>query len=134
MTGRITGISGPTVRVALKGLKLYERVYVGQAMLTGEVVRLEEDSAVVQVYEDTRGLSIGEPVMGSGTPLTVQLGPGLLSSMFDGLQRPLILLRERTGPFIISGSELHPLDYMSMWNFTPIVKQGEVIRSATASP
>lgn len=129
MTGRITGISGPTARVALRNLKLYERVYVGQAMLTGEVVRLEQDSAVVQIYEDTRGLSIGEPVIGSGTPLTVQLGPGLLSSMFDGLQRPLTLLREKTGPFIISGSELHPLDYMSMWNFTPIVKHGDEVGS-----
>ena len=75
--------------VDLKGLKLYERVYVGHAMLTGEVVRLERDRAVVQVYEDTRGLANDEPVKGVGMPLTARLGPGLLGGMFDGLQRPL---------------------------------------------
>ena len=78
MTGRIQAISGPTVTVDLKGLKLYERVYVGHAMLTGEVVRLEKDKAVIQIYEDTRGLAVGEPVKGVGMPLTVRLGPGLL--------------------------------------------------------
>jgi len=127
MTGKITGISGPTVRVDATGLKLYERVYVGHTMLTGEVVRLEKESAVVQVYEDTRGLSLGEPIQGSGTPLTVQLGPGLLSGMFDGLQRPLGLLREKTGPFITSGSELHAIDYLKMWDFTPLLRQGETV-------
>ena len=78
MSGKIQGISGPTVTTDLKGLKLYERVYVGHAMLTGEVVRLERDKAVIQVYEDTRGLAVGEPVKGVGMPLTVRLGPGLL--------------------------------------------------------
>ena len=94
MSGKIQAISGPTVTVDLKGLKLYERIYIGHAMLTGEVVRLERDKAVVQVYEDTRGLAVGEPVKGVGMPLTVRLGPGLLGGMFDGLQRPLERLRE----------------------------------------
>lgn len=76
MTGKITGISGPTVSVDLKGLTLYERVSVGHSMLTGEVVRIEENKAVLQVYEDTQGLAVGEPVMGSGAPLTVKLGRG----------------------------------------------------------
>jgi len=93
MSGKILGISGPTVSVDLKGLKLYDRVYVGHAMLTGEVVRIEKDKAVIQVYEDTRGLAGGEPVKGVGMPLTVRLGPGLLGGMFDGLQRPLERLR-----------------------------------------
>ena len=125
MTGRILGISGPTVSIDLRGLRLYERVYVGHSMLTGEVVRLEHDRAVVQVYEDTRGLAAGEPVKGVGLPLTVRLGPGLLSGMFDGLQRPLRKLREEMGPFITGGREIHGLDYQKRWAFSPIIKSGE---------
>ena len=126
MSGRITAISGPTVTVDLKGLKLYERIYIGHAMLTGEVVRLERDKAVVQVYEDTRGLAVGEPVKGVGMPLTVRLGPGLLGGMFDGLQRPLERLRENMGPFITGGKEIYALDYMKRWKFTPLLKKGDV--------
>jgi V/A-type H+-transporting ATPase subunit A len=123
VTGRIRGISGPTVSVELKGLRLYERVYVGEAMLTGEVVRLERDWAVVQVYEDTRGL---------GMPFTVRLGPGLLSGMFDGLQRPLGKLAEEMGPFIKGAKEMYALDYLRGWRFYPLVKKGdEVSRGST---
>ncbi len=125
MTGRIQAISGPTVTVDLKGLKLYERVYVGNAMLTGEVVRLEKDKAVVQIYEDTRGLAVGEPVKGVGMPLTVRLGPGLLGGMFDGLQRPLERLRQVMGPFITGGREIYALDYDKRWAFQPVIKPGE---------
>jgi V/A-type H+-transporting ATPase subunit A len=125
MSGRIQAISGPTVTVDLKGLKLYERVYVGNAMLTGEVVRLEKDKAVIQIYEDTRGLAVGEPVKGVGMPLTVRLGPGLLGGMFDGLQRPLERLRKDMGPFITGGKEIYALDYMKRWMFSPVVQKGE---------
>jgi V/A-type H+/Na+-transporting ATPase subunit A len=115
------------VTTDLKGLKLYERVYVGHAMLTGEVVRLEAKKAVIQVYEDTRGLAVGEPVKGVGRPLTVRLGPGLLSGMFDGLQRPLRRLREDMGPYISGGKELYALDYMKRWRFTPLLEAGDDI-------
>lgn len=125
MTGRIKGISGPTVSVEMKGLKLYDRVYVGSGMLTGEVVRLEQDGAIIQVYEDTRGLGTGEPVKGTGVPLVVRLGPGLLSGMFDGLQRPLDRLEELTGAFITTGKEIYALDYMRKWRFHPIKKPGD---------
>jgi V/A-type H+-transporting ATPase subunit A len=124
-TGRILGISGPTVNVDLFGLKLYERVYVGSSMLTGEVVRIERDKAVIQIYEDTRGLAAGEPVKSVGMPLTVRLGPGLLASMFDGLQRPLERLRSEMGPFITGGKEMYGLDYMKRWKFTPLAKKGD---------
>src|SRR5512143_1891286 len=131
-SGRILGISGPTVSVDLKGLKLYERVYVGQALLTGEVVRLEKEKAVVQVYEDSRGLAVGEPVKGVGMPLTVRLGPGLLGGMFDGLQRPLEELRRESGPFIGGGRELFPLARDRAWHFFPLKKRGE--RVAAGEP
>jgi V/A-type H+-transporting ATPase subunit A len=103
MSGRIIGISGPTVSVDLPGLQLYERVAVGRAGLMGEVVRLEKERAIVQVYESTRGLCIGEPVTGTGAQLTVRLGPGLLHQMFDGLQRPLAAMQEAQGPFVQPG-------------------------------
>ena len=127
MIGRILGISGPTVSVDLKGLKLYERVYVGHAMLTGEVVRLEREKAVIQVYEDTRGLAIGEPVKGVGMPLTVRLSIGLLSSMFDGLQRPLKRMRDEMGPFMRISREIAPLDYVKKWRFHPLRKKGDEV-------
>ncbi len=125
MSGKIQGISGPTVMVDLKGLKLYERVYVGNAMLTGEVVRIEQDHAVIQVYEDTRGLAVGEPVKGVGRPLTVRLGPGLLGGMFDGLQRPLERLKADMGPFITGGKEIYALDYMRRWKIEILLKKGD---------
>ncbi len=128
MSGKILGLSGPTVSVDLKGLKMYERVYVGHAMLTGEVVRIDKDTAVVQVYEDTRGLAAGEPVKGVGMPLTVRLGPGLLGGMFDGLQRPLERLKEEMGPFITRSQEMYALDYMKRWEFAPVLKNGDVVR------
>ncbi len=124
VTGKILGISGPTVSTDLRGLRLYERVSVGHALLTGEVVRLDHDRAVVQVYEDTRGLAVGEPVTGTGLPLSARLGPGLLAGMFDGLQRPLKRLREEMGPFIMGGRDIYGLDYQKRWNFSPIIKSG----------
>ncbi|HQR24262.1 MAG TPA: hypothetical protein PK163_05710, partial [Steroidobacteraceae bacterium] len=104
MAGRIVGISGPTVTVELPGLRLYERVTVGHAALMGEVVRLERGRAIVQLYESTRGLGIGEPVVGTGSQLTVRLWPGLLGHMFDGLQRPLEEMRRTQGPFLRPGA------------------------------
>ena len=131
MNGRIQVISGPTVSVDLKGLKLNERVYVGHAMLTGEVVRLEKNRAVIQVYEDTRGLAVGEPVKGVGMPLTIRLGPGLLGGMFDGLQRPLERLRNDMGPFMKGGKEIYALDYTKKWAFSPLIKQGDDVEYGT---
>jgi V/A-type H+-transporting ATPase subunit A len=125
MTGKIIGISGPTVSVDLKGLCLYERVFVGHAMLTGEVVRIEQDRAVVQVYEDTRGLAVGEPIKRLGKPLTVRLGPGLLRRIFDGLQRPLERLRDESGPLITHGIEMDALDMEKKWKFHPFKKKGD---------
>ncbi|MEK6693188.1 MAG: V-type ATP synthase subunit A [Nitrospirota bacterium] len=140
MIGHIKGISGPTVSVDLKGLRLYDRVYVGHAMLAGEVIRLEQDGAVVQIYENTKGLGIGEPIKGVGMPLTVKLGPGLLSGMFDGLHRSLEKLREEMGSFISGGREVYGLDHLKKWRFSPLkergadVKAGEIIGYVEEGP
>jgi V/A-type H+/Na+-transporting ATPase subunit A len=131
-TGKIIGISGPTVKVDVAGLQLYERVFVGHSLLTGEVVRLERGRAIVQVYEDTRGLGVGEPVKGVGMPLTVRLGPGLLGGMFDGLQRPLEQMYRDMGPFIGAWKEMSALDHASRWNFVPAVRPGDVLQPGKA--
>ena len=128
MSGRIIGISGPTVSVDLAGLKLYERVVVGEAGLMGEVVRLERGRAVVQVYENTRGLAIGEPVVGTGTQLTARLGPGLLRQMFDGLQRPLAAMHQSQGPFLLPGGTGAGTTAAMKLRFTPTKSRGDAIR------
>jgi V/A-type H+-transporting ATPase subunit A len=120
VSGRIIGVSGPTVSGDAAGLKLYERVLVGNARLIGEVVRLEKARAVVQVYEGTRGLAAGEPVAPTGTELTVRLGPGLLGRMFDGLQRPLQQMREQQGPFIQSGAVAFEAAQGPGWSDWPV--------------
>jgi len=125
VTGRIIAIAGPTISVDVRGLCLNEIVLVGSAGLTGEVVRLERERAVVQVYEETRGLAVGEPARGTASPLTARLGPGLLAGMFDGLQRPLERLLERDGPFIAGGSRCETLDERRAWEFVPLKRPGQ---------
>jgi len=127
VNGRIIGISGPTVSVDLRGLRLYERVVVGHAGLMGEVVRLEQDRATVQVYESTRGLGVGEPVAATGSQLTVRLGPGLLNQMFDGLQRPLEAMRQAQGPFIHAGGAGAAAPVPPRLRFVPARKAGETV-------
>jgi V/A-type H+-transporting ATPase subunit A len=127
MSGRIIGISGPTVSVELAGLQLYERVDVGRAGLMGEVVRLEKERAVVQVYESTRGLCVGEPVAGTGAQLTVRLGPGLLGQMFDGLQRPLAAMHAAQGPFIQPGGGVGPSQRRPPLRFEAVLQPGATV-------
>jgi len=124
-TGKIISISGATVRTDLAGLTLFERVSVGEHNLTGEVVRLEKDATVLQVYEDPSGLGLDEPVHGHGASLATTLGPGLLSVMFDGLQRPLDVLADKTGSFIHPIHLPSSLDLKKQWTFTPLVNIGD---------
>jgi V/A-type H+/Na+-transporting ATPase subunit A len=133
VNGRIVGISGPTVSVALPGLKVYERVTVGHARMAGEVVRLEQDRAIVQVYESTRGLAVGEPAVATGTQFAVKLGPGLLGRIFDGLQRPLESLYAEQGPFIQAGGEHSPAWIARTLRFVPTKKAGESISVGEAA-
>ena len=131
MSGRIIGISGPTVSVALKGLKLHERVIVGDARLMGEVVRVEHDRAIVQLYENTRGIGVREPVEPTSAELTATLGPGLLGQMFDGLQRPLEAMRRQSGPFIVAG-EFTTVEEKPRMKFSPLKSVGDAIRAGEA--
>ncbi|MDD1718961.1 MAG: V-type ATP synthase subunit A, partial [Methanoregulaceae archaeon] len=106
---------------------MYDVVKVGAEELNGEIIRLDGDEAVIQVYEDTSGLKIGERVANTGTPLSVELGPGLLSSIYDGIQRPLPVLAARSGDFISRGISVSGLDHTRKWHFEASVKQGEKI-------
>ncbi|KUG19926.1 v-type atp synthase subunit a [hydrocarbon metagenome] len=112
----------------LKGSMMYEVVRVGEEELFGEIIRLDRDEAVVQVYEDTSGLMIGERVASTGTPFSVALGPGLLSSIYDGIQRPLPVLFEKSGDFISRGIFPPGLDLSRKWEFTPKVSEGDRLR------
>ena len=129
MSGRVVGISGSTVVAEIAGIGLYELVLVGDARMTGEVIRIESGRVVVQVFEDTRGLGIGEEVTGTGHPLTVTLGPGLLGNIYDGLQRPLERLRAEAGPFIRIVGGLAPLDFERKWEYHPEKSPGERVES-----
>ncbi len=124
--GVITRISGPAVIArGLAGARMYDIVRVGKEKLIGEIIRLDGETAFVQVYEDTSGLYIGEPVESTDAPLTLELGPGMLSSIYDGIQRPLDKIREAQGNFISRGVIVNSLDRTRRWAFVPKVKQGD---------
>ncbi|HDN18267.1 MAG TPA: V-type ATP synthase subunit A [Candidatus Bathyarchaeota archaeon] len=127
MRGIITRISGPVVVADhLRGVKMHEVVRVGEEGLLGEVVQLLDDKAIIQVYEDTTGLSLGEPVESTGNLLNVKLGPGLIGSIFDGIQRPLTDIRNVWGDFIKRGLMPKRLGDQK-WLFVPTVKKGDYI-------
>jgi V/A-type H+-transporting ATPase subunit A len=129
-SGRLVRVAGPTVVVqGLASPGLNEVVFVGEEKLLGEVIRIEGDLATVQVYEETAGLALGEPAEASGDPLWVELGPGLLGQIFDGVQRPLPRLAERQGDFLGRGVRLPALDRARRWVFEPAVARGDRLRA-----
>jgi V/A-type H+-transporting ATPase subunit A len=124
----IQGINGPVVFVVGgRGLAMRDMVYVGSERLAGEVVQVDGDTAVIQVYEDTTGLTPGTPVTTTGAPLSVELGPGLLTNIFDGIARPLKVIEEKSGPFISRGLNIPSLDLEKRWDVTLAVKPGDVL-------
>ena len=124
--GKICEISGPMVVAnGIGGAKMYASALIGEKGLVGEIIRIDNDRATIQVYEDTRGLYLGEKVLTYGKPLTVELGPGLLSSIYDGIQRPLESIRNEAGDFIKKGVHIKSLDRKRKWRFTPVVKKGD---------
>ncbi|WAC05200.1 MAG: V-type ATP synthase subunit A [Methanoregula sp.] len=128
ITGVISRISGPVVLSdQMKGSKMYDVVKVGNEELNGEIIRLDGSQAVVQVYEDTSGLKIGEKVLNTETPLSVDLGPGLLSSIYDGIQRPLPVLEKKSGSFISRGIAVPGIDREKKWEFVATAGKGDAV-------
>jgi V/A-type H+-transporting ATPase subunit A len=130
--GRIVWVAGPAVKAdGMMGARMYEVVRVGKDGLVGEVIKLTGDVAFIQVYENTSGLSPGEPVVGTGLPLSVTLGPGMMGSVYDGVQRPLDKIAERVGPFVKRGVTVPPIPEDKKWHFIPTVKKGEEVEPGT---
>ncbi len=128
MQGEIVRIAGPAVIArGMRGARMYDIVRVGNEKLVGEIIRLSGDTAFIQVYEDTSGLLVGEPVESTGLPLAVELGPGLLSNIFDGIQRPLPAVRTQQGDFIRRGALAPALDRQRRWPFRPTVAVGDEV-------
>jgi len=130
--GRIYRVAGPVVTVIGIEAKMYDLVKVGDEGLMGEVIEIDRDKFIIQVYEDTSGLRPGEPVENTGLPLSVELGPGLLSSIYDGIQRPLPVLNAQLGDFIERGVAASGLDHSKKWDFVAEVKPGEEIHAGQA--
>ena len=126
--GRIVWVSGPAVRAdGMAAAKMYETVTVGNAKLIGEVIRLTGNVAFIQVYESTSGLTPGEPVVGTGNPLSVLLGPGIIGQIYDGIQRPLKELSKKSGSFIGRGIVTTPVDMTKKYHFIPTASVGDSI-------
>ena len=128
--GQIEKVAGPLiVAKGLPGLSMHEVVRVGNQGLIGEVIELRGDRASVQVYEDTQGVGPGEPVEPTGQPLTVELAPGLMESIFDGIQRPLVGLYQRDGDRILRGGAIPKLDRDKQWDFVPAAQVGQTLQA-----
>ena len=126
MSAIISKVAGPlVVATGMQKAKMYEVVRVSREKLVGEVIELHGDTASIQVYEETSGVKPGEPVELTGQTLSVELAPGLLTSIFDGIQRPLELIEEKVGgPFITRGIEVPSLNRSTQWDFVPRISVG----------
>lgn len=130
--GRISRVAGPVVTAEGIAPRMYDVVLVGDLKLMGEVIKLIGKKTVIQVYEDTSGIRPGEEVVDTGAPLQVELGPGLLSSVYDGVQRPLPILRDKQGDFVSRGVTAPGLERQKKWKFTPSVKKGADLEGGMA--
>jgi len=126
--GKVGRVVGPVVEARdVAGVEMLEMVFVGDERLVGEVVRIRNDAAWIQVYEDTTSLRPGTPVYGKGEPLSVELGPGLIGGIYDGVQRPLDVLRAQSGDFISKGIHVTALDRERRWEFEPVAEAGSEV-------
>jgi len=125
--GKLYRISGPVATATGLSARMYDLVKVGEERLMGEVIEIQGPKTVIQVYEDTSGVRPGEPVENTGEPLTVELGPGLLRSIYDGIQRPLPVLKDTMGNFIRRGVSAPGLDHQRRWEFTATAKKGDAV-------
>ncbi|MCL2116064.1 MAG: ATP synthase subunit A [Methanobrevibacter sp.] len=127
--GNIIKIAGPVIIAdGMRGTQMYEMVKVGDGKLIGEIIELEGDTATIQVYEETAGLKPGEKVESTGGPLSVELGPGIIGSIFDGIQRPLEVIKEKTGSFIERGVDVPSIPKDKKWTFSPLAKVGDKVK------
>jgi len=123
----IKKVAGPLVVAKIENARKGDLVHVGEKKLFGEIIELRGDLASIQVYEETAGLKVGDPVLSTFAPLSVELGPGLVSSIFDGIQRPLDRIMEKTGAFISRGIDIPALSREKKWEFKPLVKSGDPV-------
>lgn len=124
--GQVKRVNGPVVIASkITDAKMMELVYIGDIGLVGEIIKLEDDKATIQVYEDTTGIAPLDNVYGSRGPLSVELGPGLIGSIYDGIQRPLEELRALGGDFITRGQKAASISHQKLWDFEPLVAEGE---------
>ncbi|MFA7198323.1 MAG: ATP synthase subunit A [Methanoculleus sp.] len=128
-SGALKRISGPVVTAVGLDAHMYDVVKVGTEELMGEVIKIEGDNTIIQVYEDTAGIRPGEPVSNTGLSLAVELGPGLLTSIYDGIQRPLEVLVDKMGNFIERGVSAPGLSHEKKWEFVPTMKAGDVVKA-----
>lgn len=127
-TAVIYGINGPVATVKnAPWFQMMEMVYVGTEQLIGEVIAIHGDETVIQVYEETSGLTLGEPVVGTGAPMSVTLGPGLISNIFDGIERPLRSIEKLSGAFISRGLRPDAVDMDKKWNVTVLAHEGDTV-------
>ncbi|HOP72436.1 MAG TPA: V-type ATP synthase subunit A [Thermoclostridium caenicola] len=128
--GRIVKVSGPlVVAEGMRNSNMFDVVRVGKENLIGEILEIHEDRASIQVYEETSGLGPGAPVVSTMAPLSVELGPGLIENIFDGIQRPLEAMRQQTGGNITRGVSIPALDRSRKWHFVPRAKTGDYVRA-----
>ena len=130
MQGKIVKVSGPLIVASgMADVQMFDVVRVSEKHLIGEVIELRGDKASIQVYEETGGIGPGEPVVSTGAPLSVELAPGLIESIYDGIQRPLSEIRKLAGDRITRGIEVNALDHEKLWNFCPVAKVGDTLQA-----
>ena len=126
--GNIVKVAGPLVVAKnMSGAKMYDVVFVSESRLMGEIIEIDGDLASIQVYEETGGIGVGEPVFLTDFPLTVELGPGLIESIYDGIQRPLDVIFRQEGDFISRGIQVPALDRQKKWDFTALVSEEQAV-------
>lgn len=130
--GKVKRVAGPVVQATGLKASMYDLVLVGEEGLMSEVIGISGNKHVIQVYEDTSGVKPGEPVKETGAPLVAQLGPGIITSIYDGIQRPLTILAEKSGDFISRGLFVDGIDHKKKWEFKPTAKKGDVIKPGQA--
>ena len=124
--GVVSYVNGPVIKASnMRDFAMREVVTVGSIHLMGEIINMDGDNATIQVYEDTGGLRVNEPVTGLGEPLSIEIGPGLIGSFFDGIGRPLDALLESEGIYISPGTSVSMLSREKTWDVTPVAKKGD---------